>query len=147
MLPDSECLKIVYEILTDLNLNQFVIKVNHRDILGGIFKLCDIPDNQFKTVCSSIDKMDKMSWTDIKKELIEVKKINEQSVDKIYGYVKLNGKTGEFLDNQLESELASIPEAKKALESLKLFNKYCTLFKIDHSISYDFSLGKINLFS
>jgi len=141
MLPDSECLKIVYEILNDLGLKSFVIKVNHREILNGIFKICNIPDEQFKTVCSSIDKLDKMSWSNIKKELVEVKKIDEEAVDKIYKYVQQSGK-GTFLDNLIESELATLPETKKALDSLKVFNKYCTIFKIDHVIEYDLSLAR-----
>lgn len=141
MLPDSECLKIVYEILNDLNLTQFVIKVNHRSILSGIFNLCDIPDKQFKTVCSSIDKMDKMSWAEIKKELINVKNIKEESVDKIHQYVKLSGK-GTFLAELLQSEMANIPETKKALESLQLFDKYCKILKIDHVLKYDLSLAR-----
>lgn len=141
MLPDSECLKIVYEILNDLKLTSFVIKVNHRSILSGIFKLCEIPEDQFKTVCSSIDKMDKMSWTDIKKELVDVKKIKEECVDKLHRFVNQSG-NGAFLDTLLDSELANIPETKKALESLKVFNKYCTIFKIDHSIQYDLSLAR-----
>lgn len=141
MLPDSECVKIVYEILNDLNLKQFVIKVNHREILSGIFKLCNIPDDKFKIVCSSIDKMDKMSWADIKKELVNVKNINEESVDQIYRYVQLRGK-GEFLNTLLDSELATIPETKQALENLKLFNKYCSIFKVDHVVQYDLSLAR-----
>lgn len=141
MLPDSECLKIVYEILMDLDLKSFVIKVNHREILNGIFKLCNVPDAQFKTVCSSIDKMDKLSWAEIKKELVDVKKVDETAVDNIYKYVQQSGK-GTFLDNLLGSELATIPETKNALDSLKLFDKYCTISKIDHVIEYDLSLAR-----
>ena len=141
MLPDSECIKIVYEILTDLNLKQFVIKVNHREILNGIFKLCNIPGDSFKTVCSSIDKMDKLAWPDIKKELVNSKNIAEESVDKMHRYVKLAGK-GTFLDDLLNSELATLPETKKALDNLKLFNSYCELMKIDHVLQYDLSLAR-----
>ena len=39
MLPDAECVKIVNEILTSVNVGKFVIKVNHRMILNGIFEV------------------------------------------------------------------------------------------------------------
>lgn len=141
MMPDSECVKMVYEILNDLELKSFVVKVNHREILNGIFEVCEIPVDKFKTVCSSIDKMDKMSWEEIKKELVEVKQISEESVKKIYGYVQRSGK-GTLLDELLNSELATRKETREALESLKLFDKYCTIFKIDHAIEYDLSLAR-----
>merc|ERR1719273_3053309 len=47
MLPDAECIKIVKEILSSLNLGQFVIKINHRKILDGIFELCGVPSAMF----------------------------------------------------------------------------------------------------
>lgn len=32
----------------------------------------------FKTVCSSIDKLDKMSWEEVRKELVEKKNVTEE---------------------------------------------------------------------
>lgn len=61
MIPDSECLKIVYEILNDVGLKSFVIKVNHREILNGMFEVCGVPTADFKPICSAIDKLDKVS--------------------------------------------------------------------------------------
>lgn len=60
MLPDVECLRIVYEILTELNLGNFTIKVNHRRFLDGMFAACGVPDHMFRTICSSVDKLDKV---------------------------------------------------------------------------------------
>lgn len=61
MIPDVECLRIVYEILKDLNLDSFKIKVNHRLILDGILEVCGVPKKDFRPICSSIDKLDKVS--------------------------------------------------------------------------------------
>merc|ERR1719189_3112305 len=59
MLPDAECILIVKEILSKLQLGDFVIKVNHRKILDGIFELCGVPSAMFRTICSAVDKLDK----------------------------------------------------------------------------------------
>lgn len=61
MLPDAECLRIVYEILTELELGDFVIKINHRRLLDGLFKACDVPPEKFTATCSAVDKLDKVS--------------------------------------------------------------------------------------
>merc|ERR1719187_1786814 len=45
MMPDAEILKIVDQILTSVDVGKFMIKVNHRMILDGIFEVCGVaPD-------------------------------------------------------------------------------------------------------
>ena len=65
MIPDAECVKIVKEILTSLEVGKFVVKVNHRQILDGIFEVCGVSSDMFRTICSSVDKLDKVSQVDI----------------------------------------------------------------------------------
>ena len=60
MMPDAECVNIVQEILKSIDIGKFVIKVNHRLILDGIFEVCGVDASQFRTICSSIDKLDKV---------------------------------------------------------------------------------------
>lgn len=62
MLADAECLRIVYEVLRDLNLGDFVIKVNHRRFLDGLFSAIGVPPEKFTTTCSSVDKLDKVMF-------------------------------------------------------------------------------------
>ena len=60
MLPDAECVKIVKEILSKIDIGAFCIKVNHRQILDGMFEVCGVPSSMFRTICSSVDKLDKV---------------------------------------------------------------------------------------
>ena len=60
MVPDVECILIVKEILSKLNIGQFLIKVNHRQVLDGIFEVCGVPKSMFRTICSAVDKLDKV---------------------------------------------------------------------------------------
>lgn len=68
MIPDVECLRIVYEILSELNLGSFVIKVNHRRFLDGIFAACGVPASMFRTICSTVDKLDKVIFVLLEKK-------------------------------------------------------------------------------
>ena len=63
MLADAECVKIVQQILSSLDIGKFVIKVNHRKILDGIFEVCGVAADMFRTICSSVDKLDKVTLT------------------------------------------------------------------------------------
>merc|ERR1719277_1811173 len=91
MIPDAECVKIVKEILTSLEVGKFVVKVNHRQILDGIFEVCGVSTDMFRTICSSVDKLDKASWEEVKKEMVEEKNLDEAAADKIGEFVKLSG--------------------------------------------------------
>ena len=62
MIPDAECVKIVKEILESLGVGKFVVKVNHRQILDGIFELCGVSSDMFRAICSSVDKLDKVRY-------------------------------------------------------------------------------------
>lgn len=60
MVPDAECVKIVSEILSELNVGEYVIKLNHRLLLDGMFEACGVPKDKFRTICSTVDKLDKV---------------------------------------------------------------------------------------
>uniref|UniRef100_A0A8C0TJD1 Histidine--tRNA ligase, cytoplasmic n=2 Tax=Canis lupus familiaris TaxID=9615 RepID=A0A8C0TJD1_CANLF len=53
MITDAECLEIMSEILRSLQIGDFLVKVNDRHILDGMFAICCVPDSKFRTICSS----------------------------------------------------------------------------------------------
>jgi len=89
MIPDAEIIKIVVEILTQLPIGKFNIKINHRLLLDSIVEISGISDDKYKAVCSSIDKLDKEPWDQVKTELIEVKDITEEQAGKLKEFVIL----------------------------------------------------------
>ncbi|XP_009704588.1 PREDICTED: histidine--tRNA ligase, cytoplasmic-like, partial [Cariama cristata] len=91
MIPDAECLKIVHEILSDLQLGDFLIKVNDRRILNGVFAVCGIPESKFITTCSAVDKLDKMPWEEVRSEMVGEKGLSPEAADHIGEYVQLHG--------------------------------------------------------
>lgn len=60
MLPDVECVKVTSEILKSLDIGDFQIKLNHRALLNGLFTVCGVPEEKFKSICSTVDKLDKV---------------------------------------------------------------------------------------
>lgn len=61
MIPDAECIRVVYEILKSLDIGDFIIKINHRQLLDGMFEACGVPQDKFRSICSAVDKLDKVS--------------------------------------------------------------------------------------
>ena len=46
------------------------VKLNHRKLLDGMLAICGVGPEKFRTVCSSIDKLDKQPFEQIRKELV-----------------------------------------------------------------------------
>lgn len=62
-------LSVVGEVIS-LFTKDFEILVNSRPLLNALCKYCNIPDNKFKGVCSSIDALDKVGVEGVKDKLI-----------------------------------------------------------------------------
>jgi histidyl-tRNA synthetase len=70
MLADTEMLAIASEVFSRLNL-KFIIRINNRKILDSILESFDIPKDKRETIMLSIDKLDKIEISGVKKELQE----------------------------------------------------------------------------
>ena len=90
MFQDTEIILLISDILNSvLGENTFKIIINSRSLLFDVLKFIGIQDEEFNTVCSSLDKLDKQSQEDIKNELLNDKKIDTGLVEKINDYMNL----------------------------------------------------------
>ncbi|XP_077287406.1 histidine--tRNA ligase isoform X3 [Arctopsyche grandis] len=142
MIPDAECVRVVVEILESLDIGQFVVKLNHRRLLDGIFEACGVSSGCFRTACSSIDKLDKSPWEEVRKEMIEEKGLSVEATDHIGEYVRLNGHS-ELIEKLLTDEkLSKSKAAQEGLDAIKLLLQYCDIFGLTDKISFDLSLAR-----
>jgi histidyl-tRNA synthetase len=131
------------EILESLTVNEFLVKVNHRKILEAVVLESGCNNDLFKTICSSIDKLDKLSWSEVRAELL-TKGINEEQADIIGNLTTFKGDPLKLLD-----EIISKNVFKKNAEFLestfadmrKLFT-YLTAMNRIGKVSFDLSLAR-----
>ncbi|XP_039746278.1 histidine--tRNA ligase, cytoplasmic isoform X2 [Pararge aegeria] len=142
MVPDAECLLVVTEILNALDIGKYVLKVNHRRLLDGMFEACGVPADLFRSTCSTIDKLDKSPWEEVRTEMINEKGVTPEAADRIGEYVRLNG-GAELADKLLQDDkLSKSKSAIEGLEGIKLLLHYCELFGIKDKILFDLSLAR-----
>lgn len=141
MVPDAEILCILTEALTALDIKDFTIKINHRKILDGVFGLCGVPADKVRSISSAVDKLDKLPWADVRKEMVEEKGLAEDVADKIGEYVKLKGGP-ELLTQLRSSPLAENESAKAGMDDMEILFKYLDVFGITKSMSFDLSLAR-----
>ena len=87
MVADAEAITIATEILTELPVGKFCVKLNHRVLLDAIFEICGVPPEKFRPICSAVDKLDKAPWEEVRREMVEEKGLDMASADKIGSFV------------------------------------------------------------
>lgn len=83
-----------------------------------------------------------MSWSDVKKEMVQEKGLDAEVADKIGDFVKLNG--GQDLVQSLLSNetLCANPVALEGITEMETLFKYLDLFGVLPKISFDLSLAR-----
>src|SRR5438045_3903690 len=91
MIPDAEIIRIIDEVFTELDIGEFTIKINHRKVLDGLFEVCGVPVEKFRSISSAVDKLDKLPWEQVRQEMVETKGLDGDVADRIREYVQLKG--------------------------------------------------------
>ncbi|KAF8958318.1 histidyl-tRNA synthetase [Flammula alnicola] len=149
MIPDAELLSLLCTILSKLDVGEFTIKLNHRKILDGIFEVCGVPSEKIRSISSAVDKMDKLPWSEVKKEMTEEKGLDAAIADKIGEYVKHKGtylrfSCGPELLAQLEADttLTANKSAKQGLSDMGILFTLLQAYNVADKISFDLSLAR-----
>lgn len=105
---DMEILNLFDDTLNQLIGNTFTIKINHKQLINEMLSKAGIHSNQFETVSSTLDKLDKLSIDLISNELI-VKGLTIESIEYLTKLIantinlSVSDKMKYFKDNSFES--------------------------------------------
>jgi histidyl-tRNA synthetase len=144
MLPDAECLKILVEILDELNIGEHLIKLNHRKLLDAVMQVAGVTEDMFQPVCSAIDKLDKQDWKSVRDELVNRKGIDSKAADLIGTYVAQSGTLNALLSKlQKDAVLAKNADALAAFHDLAALSAFLKAFDVpEQRVRFDLSLAR-----
>ncbi len=71
MLADAEIVTIIYQTLTRLDFPKFVIRINSRPALFKMLEKISVPENKWSPTLQTLDKIDRKTDKEVKRELIE----------------------------------------------------------------------------
>ena len=98
---------------------------------------------KFKTICSSIDKLDKEPWEKVKKELINQKGLTEEMTDKLHRFVQFQGRPRDLIAELKSSQVFEGHEsAMKTIEEMETLFTYLEGMQAIDNILFDFSLAR-----
>jgi len=146
MVPDAEVITVAAEILTDLPVGSFVIKLNHRSLLDAVFEICGVPTDKFRPICSAVDKLDKAPWDEVKREMTQEKGLSEEVADRIGTFVlnsSARGRPNDLLKTLTdERSFGDHLGASVALKDLRVLFEYLDAMGSLKHVSFDLSLAR-----
>ena len=146
MVPDSEVIKVMVEILTDLEIG-LSIQINRRLLLDSIMGCAGCPTKVPPHLLRD-HKLDKSPWEEVRREMVEDKGLVPETADKIGEIVALAGEPKEMLQTLKSGtqgallDLRGHPKAKTALEELTLLFDFLEAMGALDRLSLDISLAR-----
>ncbi|MGJ5674122.1 MAG: histidine--tRNA ligase [Nostochopsis sp.] len=111
LLYDAQMPAIITEIFTDINIGDFLIRINNRKILTGFFQSVGIEESKIKSCIGIIDNLEKIGEAKVKQEL-EKEGISSEKTQKIIEFVNIKGTVDDMLD-KLKHLAQTMPEAEQ----------------------------------
>lgn len=140
LLCESEIVLMIDEVLNNLGINDFTIKINNRKVLTGITEVIGAKGLE-SVICVAIDKLDKIGEDGVVKELLE-KGISETAVNALLPIISLSGDFKEKI-LALKSILSTSEEGLKGLAELEEVLEYLEGFGYQyHKLEFDISLAR-----
>jgi histidyl-tRNA synthetase len=97
ILYDAQMPAIIAEIFSAINIGKFIIRINNRKILTGIFKSIGIEKEEIKPYIKIIDTFDKIGEIKVKDNL-QAQGLSESQSLQIMEFIGLKGSTDEILN-------------------------------------------------
>ena len=140
LLNEVELIQIFDEVLTNLQLTDFTIKLNNRKILAGLAEAVG-EEERLIDITVAIDKLDKIGVEGVKKELVG-KNISESAITKLEPLLSIQGSNQELLETI--SKIVSETEiGKKGIEELRyVFSKVDSLGLSEAKLEFDVTLAR-----
>lgn len=140
LIYDAECILLFDDVLHQLNMPDFVIKINNRKILAGLAEQYEFAD-QFKDFVIAIDKLDKIGENGVVAELGN-KGFSERKIHAIQTIFRIKGNNKERIE-ELRKLLPSSEIGKKGIEELEDVFGYMTKTPLRKgNMELDFSLAR-----
>lgn len=137
LLNEVELLEIIQEVFAKLNLKT-LIKLNNRKILLAIAQYIG-KENQLTDITVAIDKLDKIGYDNVVKELIESKGFSQEDIDKLTPILTLSGSNEEKLAEL--KDILTTETARKGIEETEFVLSRCKDLEIE-DIELDLTLAR-----
>lgn len=139
IINDAEIPSIIYSLFTSLGIKDFIIRINNRKILNGLYEILGLSERA-PEIMRTIDKIDKIGQENVRSELIELG-IDDNVVDELLDTLLFKGSNIEIIENlkkytsKNETFDAGIDELQTVVNYISSFGVPDDYYTIDLSIA------------
>ncbi len=145
MIVEVELISAVGEILYRLGFKDFVIKINHRQILSEILKAAGVEEEKHSDALIALDKYDKIGFLEVREELIE-RNIFKDSAEKLLIFIRDSYDTSRSIQTRNNDNLKRIEDFALNQNSVGILNLRNILHNVNHYfdgfIEFDVKLAR-----
>ena len=124
---DAECPAVIYSVFKELDFGEFVIYINNRKIINGLFEELGLTEKKLELM-RLLDKYDKMGREKIMLSLREDFLIDEETINKLLSFIEISGDTNTKLKllksfpTTNETYLNGVKELEEVIKYIRLQN-------------------------
>lgn len=122
LIHEAELLSVYAKVFKALAIPEINILVNNRKVLTGLAEKIKAEDKMMDMTIA-IDKLDKIGWDGVKKEL-SAKDFDENQVQTIQEFIAIQSEDNQEVLAQMEAFLSGTENGQKGIEELKEVMKY-----------------------
>lgn len=137
---EAEIILMINEVMNNLGLPDFTIKLNHRKLLSAITDFVGAHGKE-TAFCVAIDKLDKIGRQKVEEELSENGFSNE-AIQKLDPILNIRGSNSEKI-GQFDEVFAKVELGQQGVSELKQIFEYLADFDlVDHHVELDLTLAR-----
>jgi histidyl-tRNA synthetase len=121
---DAEIVALMYETLTALGVEDFVIRVNNRKILNGLSTYVGFPESFTVDILRLIDKLDKIGWDNMAGVLVSNYLFTPEQLLKLKKFLDLRANSNEEIIDEVMQLMSTSPEAIQGAKELAEITKF-----------------------
>lgn len=135
---DAECIAVAFESLKQLGFKNFEIRLNNRKILNGLIEFVGIPENLSKLTFRALDKLEKVTTSEI---VCELKRIGVEtgSIVKLMKMIETRGRLSTVLA-KMRKQMKGVVVAEEGITELEEIVALSKSYGFDRNLVIDFSL-------
>jgi histidyl-tRNA synthetase len=138
LIADSEIIFMITEIMKELQVSDFVVRVNTRTILNILPQFISFPQNLLKEVLIVLDKAEKISQEELVQELRRLR-IAEDGIEKIKQFSNIAAKPQDAI-KQLKNFFGDFQDVQAGIAELETISEYLENFGVEDKVIFDMKI-------
>jgi histidyl-tRNA synthetase len=118
VVADIETALVIHELLLEIGIQQFQIRINNRQVLNGLLEKLDLADKSVP-VLRSLDKLDKIGRTAVLDEMQKSCSIDADRAESVLKLADISGDTASIL-TQVSALVAGNEQGEQGVERLRV---------------------------